>query len=253
MFRSKLSYWFLAAGCMVASGVFSTAKAGVFQSTLNPVGTTSNQVTIPRNNGSSPTILYEEFKAGAGAQAKLDDLEFEVQSTGTTGSVVITLWTDSPSPNPGTPTTQIATLTSIPILSLTNGLGSGVQGLVDISGLLANPVTQHLSNNAEYWIGFQQIGVNGGQVSATQLELTTTIAMGTTVGFPTSALLSPTNGPAYIQDCTSSDTTSCELLAASFGLPEMTVQAPEPATLAVLGSALTGLGLIRRRRAKKTA
>ena len=72
MFRSKLSYWMLAAAAVLVSGAFSAANAGLFQNTLS--NTFTSQITVPRSAG-TPSTVFEEFVAGPTTPtAKLDDL-----------------------------------------------------------------------------------------------------------------------------------------------------------------------------------
>ena len=113
--------------------------------------------------------------------------------------------------------------------------------MIDIANLQFTTGTQGLTQNAEYWIGFQETGVSLAQQSLTKLDLTQTINSGTTASFPSSLGVG-----TYIEECASPDLTSCPSFVTGnlSSLPQLTAQAPEPATLAVLGSALTGLGLI---------
>ena len=67
MFRSKLSYWLLATGCVIASGAFSKAQAAAFENTLSP--TFTSLVNVPHT---AATQVFEEFKSGIGANHNLD-------------------------------------------------------------------------------------------------------------------------------------------------------------------------------------
>jgi hypothetical protein len=87
------------------------------------------------------------------------------------------------------------------------------------------------AGNDEYWIG---IALDGDS----SIEWSTT-AEDPGIG---------TSGQGYFDTAGNSYGTYYDL---SFGGPEMTVQAPEPATLAVIGTGLFGLGLFRRRKLRK--
>src|SRR5262249_17051274 len=155
-------------------------------------------------------------------------------TTGTSGSLELTLWTDSL----GIPDTQIATLASISIASISSALGAGVQGLIEITDLPSVPGTQGLNANTHYWIGFQQGAADAALQSRTKPELTNTICLGEPRAFPLSVIGAGT----FIEVCSASVTTDCQAFVSDpanglTDLPVMIAQAttaeavPEPATL----------------------
>ncbi len=166
-------------------------------------------------------------------------------ATGTsTGSIVITLYPDFRWSTQ--PLVAQGPLSSIPLLSLSTKFGTGNSGIVDIQNVNFTGLA-----NTNYWVGFSTTGVSSLNAANVVLDVTMNLNIGPSAAFPTT--LVAVSLPNYIELCVSSDFACGTTALAGFpaSLKVFTTQAPEPASLAILGSALTGLGILRRRRAKK--
>ena len=263
MFRSRLTQTALAAVFLCAAGAFTGASAVtsiVYEDSLlvtngNPVGGVLLSKTAE---------VYESFKLPSTGSSTdpLSDLAIALKTSSTAGSLVITLWSNSAN----APSTDIETIASISLASLRTAFGNNTVGILNLTNLQSELETTSLASLAkgtEYWVGFELVGSSNG--SQTSIETSASYTGSATLGAPTGTSTAQVPSGNYLEMCTSSDTT-CATTVASLvsdgsgvipegGLTVFTVSeaAPEPGTLVVLGSALTGLGLLRRRRHAKAA
>ena len=218
--------------------------------------------------GASATPYYESLTGGATVGAvfnttsvassfettssKLSEVELALEKTstlGTSGSIVITLNADSG----GSPGNILYTLGTIADTALS---AINTEYVFDLYGMgIVN-----LSTTSTYWIEITKVGSNQTKLQTYNNPSAPTI--GATNPNTSSANLydTKTTGsfsgsavPPEMQLCVSADG-SCSTnngVTINYSMSETGV--PEPATMAVLGTGLVGLGLSRRRGKAKQA
>jgi hypothetical protein len=221
--------------------VFSqNANATTYFDTIGAVNVANlNQGTDGASEGA--TYVAQSFAVSGTPDLSVT---LALSTMGTTGSVLVFIVPDDGSSG----------FNNVAGYPSTVGNGSGMTGYdplsVQIGAVLDSTLSQDATNptlvsfgisgstlaqlsvgNNEYWIGIILEDGSSAEWSTTSED--------PGIG---------TNGQSYFDDAGNSFGNSYDL---SFGEPELTVQAPEPATLAIIGSGLFGLGVFRRRKSSK--
>lgn len=191
--------------------------------------------TLDGNSGDSAKSLAtkaagESFIA---TTTSISEVEIDLARTSTTGSVVITL--DSNGSNaPGSVLDTIATITASSLPT--------TETLLDFYNLSVAGLTI----GTTYWIEVAKSGTTAPGVEAFTTTTASTAGSGLTYWAGSGSAAST----PLMNMCVSSDD-SCDGNApsGSYAFNEST-STPEPASLAVLGAGMAGLGWVRRRRAR---
>ena len=210
--------------------------------------TSAHASPILMNSWGNPSDIPKPLASIPGAESfvatstGIGDVMVALSSSGTTsGSVLITVMSDNVSPTnkpSGIVLDTIATLNE-------SSIGTG-EGLYDFYNL---PI-DNLTIGARYWVN---VGKTGIPAVSTNIYTSTaapsvgvanlTLATGNTSYYPGggNGKISP-----LMVSCISTDN-SCDATNTSFAL-SVNEAVPEPASIAVLGTSLIGLGWLRRRK-----
>lgn len=211
-------------------GLCASAHAGIIVNTIGVGGDTLK----PLAGGASA----ESFIA---TSTGLGDIELALSKTSaaSTGSVVITIRADTGSNKPSS--TVLDTIATV----LEQNIPTGSESLFDFYNIsLANPLTI----GSRYFINVTYTGINSADVYTT--------AIAPSVGTASTVLAAGNTDYSYaggagttsslMMICISTDGSCAAANGAIYS--SVNTAAPEPASVAIVGAGLTGLGWVRRRK-----
>jgi hypothetical protein len=277
MFRPNFATWIGAAAIIAGVGAANVARADVIADTRDLGGNiTSDNIVQDMNPtiGAAGPQTFESFTYGIPGQPaySVSQVQVMVQTAGqTTGSLVVTLWADVGGVNAGNGpgaggASLLGTLQPVSLSSLAGAFGSGNYGILTIDNAQIIQGFGSLIQGDTYWIGIATEGDSSG-ADGTTVAGTENNPSGYTQ--PATYNTTQANTGDYVGFCVSTSagdpTQTCSTTTAynedfgsgtdltNFTVAETGGATPEPATLAILGSAIAGLGLLRHRAKRPTA
>jgi PEP-CTERM motif len=219
----------LLSGLFLSAGIAATAHAAPILSTMGNVGDLTKSLS---------TVAAESFVLASGTG--ISEIEIALgRASAANGSIIITINSDNGSNKPGSVLDTVATLSE--------SLIGTTEGFYNFFNLPINDLTA----GVRYWVQVAKVGTVSTSVYTTTAapspngaaSASATIAAGNTNYYPG---LGPSKTSILEVMCLSADNSCASTFAATLSFDQ--TPTPEPASLAIVGVGLAGIGWIRRRK-----